>query len=1089
MTGGVRVELLGPVALSVGDEPIALKGARQRALLAALALDAGRTVPSPTLMARIWGDDEPLSADNALQVHVSQLRKILPSDTLVTEPGGYRLAGADTDVDDFDELITAGRAHLEAGRAVEADATLARALGLWRGDALADVPAFDADRARLGEARLAATEDAIEARLAAGRDDGLVGELEGLTAAHPYRERLWAHLMIALYRRGQQAAALQAFQRARQLLVDDLGIEPSPHLRAVEEAILLQHPLLEVGPTPPERPRHNLPAVPEPVGRDEIVTALASAARDQAVTTLTGPGGVGKTTVAVAAAHQLAPRMAGGAWFVSLAAIDHGEVIAQAIAHALPNAERGMHPLLAIAAAVGNTPTLVVLDTCEHLVNECRELIGELAPEAPGLRVLATSRQPLGVDGEAVLAVAPLTGDDSAELFRRRAAQVKDDFELTDANRPTVVEICRRLDCLPLAIELAAARVDVMTTRELALRLDDRFRALGPGPDGASSALAASIEWSHALLDQRERRIFEELGVFEGGFTAEAAAAVATDDDTVAALHALVSHNLVALDDDGRSQPRYRLLDSIRAFAREALRTSGGTAGARTRHLEWVRALVVALGPETTGPDHAAVNDRLELEHPNIRRALDWALEHDPESSVVIAANLHRFWTDHGHVEEGCRWLARAALEAREPTLARVDCLVQAAAAQDDPDVFLADALATAKASGDPDAICEALVGYAHHHIEFDSVENVATALEEASALEGVSDRRRARLLHNRAKITLLSGDLTAGLDLADQAIALALATGNEVLATGIVTEFVSAWPVAGREPPAAVQAVRERMERRNFGTFSLRLMRTRAMELWFSGDLAGAEALYRRAIEKLGELGRSVEQASAMSDLAELLAQQGEIAEARRLAEEGLDLMRAGSTDDQFAGLTQVARVNLIIGDANRVLSATAELRELLSADAVAGNQATLRTLEAAARHALGESERARELLDEAIALAPGLMPPSRRRLDVLLRIESDAAAARPAVLELLGLPVPERAHVAEVLELGAYACARLGHVHPAAEALAAAAADRKALGLPLMPGPGLVRHRAEAIVGELGPAAAPTVDDALATVTKALA
>ena len=534
----MEFRLLGPLEVVREDgAAVALGGRRPRALLARLLLSPNEVVPADRLVDAVWGEQPPATATSALHVHVHALRSALGADRIETRPPGYRLRVEpdELDVERFHALVARGDA-----------AALAEALSLWRGPALADLAdeAFArADAARLDDARLAALEARIDADLEAGRHDVLTGELEGLAGTHPHRERFHAQRMIALYRAGRQADALAAYQDARSAL-DELGLEPSGDLRALEQRILRQDASLDV-PVTRAAPALRRPR-PGPastlIGR-ELELAAVSALLDRPDTrlvTLTGPGGTGKTRLAL----ELVQARAGGghAVFVDLSSVSDAALVLPTIAHVLGADEApGEDPAETAAAALGEPPPLLVLDNFEQVLDAAAD-VGRLLDRVAGSKALVTSRAPLRITAEREYRVPPLPvpelGADSltdvessaaARLYVERARRSLPDFDVTEANAAAVARICRALDGLPLALELAAARVRSLGADGTAARLGDRLGLLSRGardlPERQRS-LRAAIDWSVQLLDEQARSVLAALGAFSGGATLDAIEAV-----------------------------------------------------------------------------------------------------------------------------------------------------------------------------------------------------------------------------------------------------------------------------------------------------------------------------------------------------------------------------------------------------------------------------------------------------------------------------------------------------------------------------------------------------------------------------------
>lgn len=574
----MRVAMLGPLEVrGADDRPVEVGGGRLRALLIRLALDAGHVVTSEALIDGIWGERPPSGAPNALQSLVSRLRRAVHNGAaplIESHPAGYRLVLPPDQVDAlrFERLAGDGRRELAAGRHAAAAEQLAEAERLWRGPALADVldlPFAVAPAARLEELRITSTEDRIDAELGLGRHADVVGDLEQLGAAYPLRERIRGQLIRALYGAGRQADALAAYDQTRRALADQLGIDPSPELTALQVAVLRRDPALQPAAGPAA-----LPAGPPParrtlraqltsfVGRDDEVRRIRKLLAEERLVTLVGPGGAGKTRLATESAAQLEETVPDGVWFVELAPLTNPADLPQSVLAAIGAREAalfeatrldGHDPAAAgrdatarLLETLGTKRALLVIDNCEHLIDAAAALADQLLAGCPDLRILATSREPLSVTGETLCPVPPLAvphsdlhhhgvdpvetlGYASVRLFVDRANAVRPGFRIDTTTVDPVVEICRRLDGMPLAIELAAARLRALPVAQIASRLDDRFRLLTGGSRTAlprHQTLRAVVDWSWDLLDDAERRLARRLAVFAGGATVESAEAV-----------------------------------------------------------------------------------------------------------------------------------------------------------------------------------------------------------------------------------------------------------------------------------------------------------------------------------------------------------------------------------------------------------------------------------------------------------------------------------------------------------------------------------------------------------------------------------
>lgn len=659
----MHVRVLGSLdVLDDRGEPVELRGTKLRTLLAALTLHAGQPVSADRLIDVLWGDDPPAGASNALQAQVSKLRRVLADVALDARDGGYVLAIEPgwVDAEQFTELARAGHEHLAGGHHQEAAGTLREALALWRGPALADFT-FDefaqAARTRLDEMRLTATEDRIEADLAMGRHEALAAELEGLVSEHPLREKLWAQLMVALYRSGRQSDSLRAYQRVRDVLADELGLEPGPALRELEQQVLAHDATLGAPrPVPTATPARRLSNIHRElstfVGRAADVAQIDLLLAERRLVTLTGPGGVGKTRLAIELAQLGHERWPDGTWMVELGPETGDRAVASALARTFGprlgqvTAETGFDWLTDGLAAA---QLLVVFDNCEHVLGEAADAVTALVRTCPGVTVLATSREPLGVVGERVRVLQPLELDDAVQLFATRAADAASDFVLDGASAQAVTTICRNVDRLPLAIELTAARTRAFSAQQLAELVDHRFGLVSGGAGGRpprQQTMHAAVDWSFDLLFDDERRLLRRLSVFAGGFTLDSATAVCADDtlpadDVDVLLARLVDKSLVVTG--GRTGPsaRFRLLRPVAEYAAGRLVEAGEVVATRARHTQWLIDLTAGLTAGLRGPDGLQWAHRANTELSNFRRAAAWGLsEGDPAEALQIGANL-----------------------------------------------------------------------------------------------------------------------------------------------------------------------------------------------------------------------------------------------------------------------------------------------------------------------------------------------------------------------------------------------------------------------------------------------------------------
>jgi predicted ATPase/DNA-binding SARP family transcriptional activator len=734
----MEIRLLGPLEVERQGRVVEMAGRRLRLVVAVLALQAGRVVTAERLIDLLWEETSlPVDPTNALQALVSRLRRALEaagaSERLVSRPPGYLLAVAPDQVDAlrFERLAAEGHAHLVAGRYREAVAALRGALALWRGPALVDFagePFAVANATRLEELRLGALEGRIAAELALGEHARLVGELEALVAEQPLRERPQALLMRALYGAGRQAEALAAYQRARQVLADQAGLDPGPELRGLQQAVLAHDPSLAApaqvpwapGAAPPvpaiRRDRGNLrAALTSLVGREEEITQVLELFGRRQLVTLTGPGGVGKTRLAVEAARRLAGDglSPDGTWLVELAGLRDGRLIPLVVLDVLGVAEE--RPRLDVPAAAAGAEdrllaalqprrALLVLDNCEHLADPVARLVERVLAACHGVRLLATSRESLRVPGEArwpvpALPVPPpgpcsmaeLAGFAATRLFMERAAAAAPGFAVRDqADAAALAEVCRRLDGLPLAIELAAARAGALPPPQLVARLDNRFRLLTAGARTAlprHQTLRAVVDWSWELLNSPERAALRRLAVFMGGSSLAAAEAVCAGPELPATAVAdtvarLVDKSLVSVaptpapaplwwpgiealglppPPEPAGEPRYQLLETVRAYAAERLAEAGEADQAASAHAAWFVGLAEAAEPELRGTDQLVWFTRVRADLDNLRAALQWLLDHGEAAPAVrLMAALGWFLLLAGHGEEAAQSLEAA---------------------------------------------------------------------------------------------------------------------------------------------------------------------------------------------------------------------------------------------------------------------------------------------------------------------------------------------------------------------------------------------------------------------------------------------
>ena len=661
----MEFRVLGPVEVAAEGRRLTLGSARQRLLLAVLLTARGEIVAADRLIDATWGARPPPSARKSLHSHLSRLRRALSEatadggDAVVTEAGGYRvvLERHELDADRFASLVERARERLAAdpGAALHG---LDDALGRWRGPPfgeLAEHEALRAETARLEQVRAAAVADRIEARLALG-DHTVIGELEATVAADPLAERPHAQLMRALYLDGRQVAALATYRRLQQRLAEEVGVDPSPELQQLHQRILRQD--ADLAPTAratparvtagAEDPGHRPPTeiATGPIGRDHDIARVAALLDASRVVTLTGPGGVGKSTLAQAVVTRAGTRFDDGVVWCGLAGLRDPAAVPAALVAALGVQQQDeLPPLRRLLTALSGRRALVVLDNAEHLLAATTEVVRRIRANCPQVVVLVTSREHLRLPEERVWEVVPLpvprsgagadevAGSPAGRLLCDRARAVEASFALTDANAASIAAVCRRLDGIPLALELAGARLRALSPEALAARLDRRFELLTGGSHdegGRHHTLQAVVEWSYTMLTDAEARLFERLSTFAGAFPLEAAEEVGAGPpleahEVAGVLAELVDKSMVVVERRG-GRLRYRLLDTLRAYGVRRLEETGQLDRRRAVHADVHVARSEELATRLRGPDERDAIDELDAVVDDLRVAQAWAL-------------------------------------------------------------------------------------------------------------------------------------------------------------------------------------------------------------------------------------------------------------------------------------------------------------------------------------------------------------------------------------------------------------------------------------------------------------------------------
>jgi predicted ATPase/DNA-binding SARP family transcriptional activator len=693
----LRVSLLNTFQAVYGDAVVPIRGTRLRALTVRLALAGGHPVEPTAMISAIWADDPPAGAGHALHALVSRLRRILGSPDGVTQvSGGYRLAvdAAEVDALRFEQLAATGRDRLRAADPTAAAASLGEAMTLWAGRPGTE-PAIIATVApavatRLAHLSLETAVDLAEAEIAAGHAELATGRLTDLLTDHPVHERAAAALMDALAVQGRQAEALTWYERVREALADDLGADPGAALR--ERHLGLLRPPAVARTSEPS----NLPApLTSFVGRGRDLARVEALLTTGRLATVLGPGGCGKTRLAVEATRRLRHEYRDGCWMIDLASVTEPAKVEAAVLAAIGLRGNGLFDTRGRAEGLlverlRDRECLLLIDNCEHLIESVAQLTGTLLSRCPELRILATSREPLAVDGEALVPLGPLelpAADDDADragqtdavrLFTERAGAVRPGFTLDAATLPDIRRVVRGLDGLPLALELAAARLRTISLPELSTRLSDRFRLLSSGGRTAvprHRTLRAVIDWSWDLLSEEERLVAEHVSVLPGGVTTASATAVCAGTKVSAAdirdlLAALVDRSLLQLAPE---PGRYRMLETLREYGTERLTEAGRLHATRGRAAGHLTRLMLDHDPRLRGRGQLAAIEVIRADYDNALAALRWRCDSaDASGAITLAVSLIWFWQLTGRSLDAAYWLSEAlAVPGGEPGATR----------------------------------------------------------------------------------------------------------------------------------------------------------------------------------------------------------------------------------------------------------------------------------------------------------------------------------------------------------------------------------------------------------------------------------
>ena len=683
MTDALQIDVIGPLRIR-SDVQVEVRRPAQRRLLSILALANGQRVSTNVLIDRYWPDGPPTTGRAAIQTHVAALRRLVGDSFIITEGYGYRLNldKQKLDVAEFTEL--AARANSERADSdwpgvLESTSV---ALGIWRGipfEELADDEFARAEIIRLEEIRLELLEHHAESLIALDRAEEALPELEALVVDHPYRERLWEHLMTARYRLGRNTEALRAFQELSSQLAE-IGVEPGEPLRRLEEKILLHDQSLT-------RTKHNLPTELDSfIGRETEMDEIAKLLADHRLVTLTGAGGSGKTRLAVHLARQSLDSYPDGIWYVELADIDDSSLIPTEIAQTIGIKSDNNDVIDTLITALTNERCLIILDNCEHLVEATAVVTRRLLEGCPNLSALATSRSPLRIPGETAYTVPGLTlpndkiseanafGYDGIRLFVERATAAGS-FALTGKHLVAITSICRRLDGMPLAIELAAVRTATLTPDAIAARLDDRFRLLTDGSPTAPAkhqTLEAVIDWSYQLLSPEEQTVLNRLSVFRGGFDLEMAEQVAggngVDPHQVVPLVASLAAKSLINTHDWEQEGRYRLLETVREYGIQRLEERGEYQTARHHHFEWALGFADEFWRRVYEGGRERRVERIHLEFDNLMAAIEWSdTIVDPAANSRLLSTVSWHWWDLGYLSQQYEALSAAVALCPDP--------------------------------------------------------------------------------------------------------------------------------------------------------------------------------------------------------------------------------------------------------------------------------------------------------------------------------------------------------------------------------------------------------------------------------------
>ena len=903
----LEIRLLGPFEVLADGGVADVGGSKRQALLAMLALRDGRVVDVDALVDGLWGEQLPSAPRNALHHHIARLRAALGEAAIAGSADGYSLNNAHVDAVRFEELLAETRGALRDGDVRAAADAVAGALDLWRGSALQGLTGtawFDAEARRLETLHVDALEEQFEVALALGEHRELVAALRSAVAGNSFRERLWGQLMLALYRSGRQADALEAFQEARRVLADELGLEPGPELRRIQEAILAHDPAIAVVSAAGSR-RGNLPAPSTSfVGREDELVQVATLLRRHRQVTLTGPPGVGKSRLAVETARSLEDEFPDGIWLVDFARAGDADDGVRLLAHVVD--ARGADPLARVASRLRHAAVLLVLDACEHVLDEAARIVSTVLAECPQVRILATSREALHLTSEVRLLVVPLEAA-AVELFLERARAARPGFEADAEAVALAGEIVRRVDGLPLAIELAAARVNVLGLGELVAVLERRAVLLRDSPvsDPTRTALRGLVEWSYDLLHGDEKTVLQQLAVHRGGASLPSLVTLAArqglNEATVAYLvAALVDKSIVSASfADGAA--RYDMLDTVREYLLERLAESGALAAVRGAHAEYFAALADEARVELRGPDWLRWERRLELENDNLWAALTYARDAPDPAVAVRLGTLGWYFALADRVSEGRRFLefALAATDDAAPVELRIEQLAD---------------------------LCYIATE------EFD-LGSALVAGERAVSLAATAaapwQRGFAQLMFSLALGQ--SGEVERAAAMADDADAAFEAARDDwgIAASSLIRAIGAAHAGDVSAVTAVVSVARRHADAVEYDAFRAPVLLLEAWAAQRRGEDAAAVDAYRRAFELAGRIGFGDHAAFALAGLGAIALADGDLSKAEELQQQAITTADAA----QAPWVAAQARVQLarIAGASGNTKEADRLFREVL--------------------------------------------------------------------------------------------------------------------------------------------------------------